>query len=71
MKFPRRRITAPTREPTRRRTGSSTKPYRADFTLTKLSQSDTRFLLFGLGDPQPDNDEHIKRFRTETVPDVK
>ena len=52
-------------------TGSSTKPYRADFTLTKLSQSDTRFLLFGLGDPQPDNDEHIKRFRTETVPDVK
>ena len=51
-------------------TGSSTKPYRADFTLTKLSQSDTRFLLFGLGDPQPDNDEHIKRFRTETVPDV-
>lgn len=34
-------------------TGSSSKPYRADFTLTKLTQSDKRFLLFGLGDPQP------------------
>ena len=51
--------------------GSSTKPYRADFTLTKLAQSDKRFLLFGLGDPQPDNAEHIKRFRTEAVPDIK
>lgn len=52
-------------------TGNSTKPYRADFTLTKLAQSDTRFLLFGLGDPQPDNDDHIRRFRTEAVPDIK
>ena len=52
-------------------TGSSSKPYRADFTLTKLTQSDKRFLLFGLGDPQPDNSEHIQRFRTEAVPDVK
>lgn len=52
-------------------TGSSSKPYRADFTLTKLTQSDKRFLLFGLGDPQPDNSDHIQRFRTEAVPDVK
>ena len=52
-------------------TGSSSKPYRADFTLSKLAQSDKRFLLFGLGDPQPDNNDHIHRFRTETVPDVK
>ncbi len=52
-------------------TGSSTKPYRADFSLAKLAQSDTRFLLFGLGDPQPDNNDHIQRFRTEAVPDIK
>ncbi len=51
--------------------GSSTKPYRADFTLTKLAQSDKRFVLFGLGDPQPDNNEHIQRFRTEALPDSK
>ena len=52
-------------------TGSSTKPYRADFKLKRMTQSDRHFVLFGLGDPQPDNDEHIQRFRTEAVPDVK
>lgn len=52
-------------------TGSSSEPYRADFTLTKLAHSDKRFVLFALGDPQPDNNDHIRRFRTEAVPDIK
>ena len=47
-------------------------PYRADFTLTKLTQSDTRFLLFGLGDPAARQQTTTSSGSArKTVPDVK
>lgn len=51
-------------------TGSSTTPHRVDFTLQRNTQDDKRFLLVGIGDPQPDNTEQATRFRNQTVNDI-
>ncbi len=51
-------------------TGSISAPHRADFTLRRMTQDDTRFVLLGIGDPQPDNEAQITRFRTQTVSDI-
>ncbi len=51
-------------------TGSASSPHRVDFTLRRMTQDDTRFILLGIGDPQPDNDEQITRFRNQTVNDI-
>lgn len=52
-------------------TGSNSTPFRVDFTLQKRAQDDTNFVLFAIGDPQPDTDEHVQRFRSETIEDIK
>lgn len=52
-------------------TGSNSTPFRVDFTLKKRATNDTNFVLVAIGDPQPDNDEHVQRFRNETIEDIK
>lgn len=51
-------------------TGSVSSIYRADFTLKKRSVSDSHFKLVAIGDPQPDYDSDVERFRNESVPDI-
>ena len=52
-------------------TGNNSTPFRVDFTLKKRATDDTNFVLVAIGDPQPDNDEHVQRFRNETIEDIK
>ncbi len=52
-------------------TGSNSTPFRVDFTLSKRQVSDSNFILVAMGDPQPDTDEHVTRFRQETIEDLK
>lgn len=50
----------------------SSKQSRYDFTLEKLPAPENDFYLFGLADPQcQNNDRHISRFKEETIPDLK
>lgn len=45
--------------------------YRADFDVVPLGVPSNKFILFGVGDPQSNNDEHIERFRTQTISDLR
>lgn len=58
-------------KPSKSLTGSYSTPFRVDFTLHKRAQDDKRFVLVAMGDPQPDNDAHVQRFRNETIEDIK
>lgn len=51
-------------------TGTASSVYRADFSLSKRKHSDNRFTLVAIGDPQPDYDSDVERFRAETVADI-
>lgn len=51
-------------------TGTASSVYRADFTLSRRKNSGNRFTLVAIGDPQPDYDSDVERFRTETVADI-
>lgn len=51
-------------------TGTASSVYRADFQLKKRKGSSTRFRLVAIGDPQPDYDSDVERFRNETVADI-
>lgn len=46
-------------------------PHRVDFGLIPVERSQERFILYALGDPQPNNYGDIERFRRETVSDVR
>lgn len=51
-------------------TGTASSVYRADFSLSKRKHQDNRFTLVAIGDPQPDYDSDVERFRSETVADI-
>lgn len=42
-----------------------------NFTLTKRTNVNKNFVLFGLGDPQVANDDDVNRFTNETLADIK
>ncbi len=44
---------------------------RYDFKLERLDAIEQDFTLVGIGDPQPYNTSHIKRFKDETIADLK
>jgi len=47
------------------------KEFRCDFNLSKLKQPEKKFKMIWIADPQVDNEDHIARFRNETLRDMK
>lgn len=45
--------------------------YRQDFKLKKMDGSDDEFVIFAIGDPQPDNLDGVNFFRNETIEDIR
>lgn len=44
---------------------------RNDFTLTPMDRVEDELTLIVISDPQCKNDRHVKRFRTESIPDMQ
>lgn len=45
--------------------------YQADFSLTPIGIDSRNFIIFGVGDPQSNNDQNIEKFRTQTITDIR
>lgn len=51
-------------------TGPATKQQRNDFALTPMSKKEKNFTLLMIGDPQAKKEEHVGRFKNETMADI-
>ena len=50
---------------------STTNPRQYNFILTENKANDTKFLIYGIGDPQVANTADVDRFTNETLADIK